>query len=223
VSFFGTGECIFEHFGDAAVARFGGAVVEDAEQLVAALQGSHGLPTLKGAGIAGEGTLEDGGQVELGFHGGEQLFGDLLGAADAGCGILYANDPIADPLAHGKAKLVEPAAEGAVFVEDAVEFGGDDGNAFCGVGHEAELCRFADAGVGAGLHTPFDEQAVIALAGGEDGSAKGEAVDFAFDANLGACPPDFRDVEGDADNDPVESRGYALEGGFERFGDEFGL
>jgi len=54
---------------------------------------------------------------------------------------------------------------------------------------------------------------VIALAGGEDGSAKRETVDFAFDSDLGAGSPDFRDVERDADNDPAESRGDALESG----------
>src|SRR5713226_2005738 len=80
------------------------------------------------------------GQIELGFHGGEQLFGDLFGATDTGCGIFYVDDPIANPLAHGKGELVvEPAAEGAVLVEDALEFGGDDGDAFCGVGFDAEL------------------------------------------------------------------------------------
>jgi len=47
------------------------------------LQGSHGLPAQMGAGIAGESELQDGGQVELGFHRGEQLFGDLFGAG--GC------------------------------------------------------------------------------------------------------------------------------------------
>ena len=51
------GESVFEHFGDAAVAGFGGAVVEDAEEVAAALQGSHGLPALIGAGIASEGEF----------------------------------------------------------------------------------------------------------------------------------------------------------------------
>src|SRR6267378_2682808 len=137
--------------------------------------------------------------------------------------VFYIDDPIADPLAHGKSEFVEPAAEGAVFVKDALEFRGDDGDAFCGVGYEAEMDGFAEGGVGSGLHAPFDEHAVIALAGGEDGSAKRETVDFAFDSDLGARSPDFRDVERDADNDPAESRGDALESGFEGLGDKFGL
>ena len=53
----GEGEGVFEHFGDAAVAGFGRAVIEDAEQVAAALQGSHGLPPLIGPGIAGEGAF----------------------------------------------------------------------------------------------------------------------------------------------------------------------
>src|SRR5438552_7384763 len=167
----GAGESVFEHFGDAAVAGFGGAGVEDAEQMVAALKGSHGLPALIGARISSEGALEDGGQVELGFHGGEQLLCDLLGAADAGFGAFYADDPIADPFAHGKAECVEPAAEPAVLLEDALEFSGDDGDAFCSVRFEAKVRGVADGGVAPGLQTLFDEHALVALAGGEDPSA----------------------------------------------------
>ena len=199
----------------------GVAVIKDAEQLVATLQGSHGLPTLIGAGIAGEGKSQNGGQVELGFHGREQLFSYLLCAANAGWGVFCVGDPIANPLADGVGELVEPAAQGAVLVEDAVKFDGDGGDALCGIGLDAEPRRFAEGGVCAGLHTLFDEHAVVALAGGEDGGAKREAVDFAFDPDLGAGSPHFRDVERDADNDPVESRGDALEGGFKEFRDSF--
>src|SRR6266446_376453 len=201
----GAGEGVFEHFGDAAVPRFGGAAIEDAEQIVTTLDGSHGLPALVGAGIAGEGKFQDGRQVELGFHGGEQLFGDSLGAAYASFGTFYADDPIANPLAHGEAELVEPAAEGAVFVEDALEFGGDDGDALGGVGFEAEVCGVSDGDVAAGLQTIFDKHALVALAGGEDPSTKREAVDFAFDADFGARSPNFGDVERDADCDEVEA------------------
>ncbi len=140
-------------------------------------------------------------------------------------GIFYVHDPIADPFAHGKGELfVEPAAKGAVFLEDAPEFGGDDGDAFCGVGFDAEVGGVAGGGVGSGLHGLFDEHRVIALASGENGSAKFEAVDFALDADFSAGSPGFRDVERDADNDPAEARvQYALEGGFEGFGDELEL
>src|SRR2546426_9478709 len=146
---FEAGEGVFEHSGDAAVAAFGSAAIEDAEEMVAALQGSHGLPALIGAGIASESELQDGGQVEFGFHGGHKLFGDSFGAADASFGAFYADDPMADPCAHGKAKLVEPVVEGAVFVEDALEFGGDDDDAFCSVRFQAELGSFTQGGVAA--------------------------------------------------------------------------
>ncbi len=81
----------------------------------------------------------------------------------------------------------------------------------------------ADGGVAAGPQTLFDEHAVIALAGGEDPSAKRKAVDFAFDADFGARSPNFSDVERDADKNPVESRRDALERGFEGFGHKFGF
>ena len=54
---FGAGEGVFEHSSDAAVAGFRCAAIEDAEQPVAALDRSHGLPALIGAGIAGEGEF----------------------------------------------------------------------------------------------------------------------------------------------------------------------
>src|SRR5437016_2696524 len=201
---FGEGESVIEHLGDAAVAGFGGAVIEDAEQVAAALPASHGLPALIGAGIAGEGELQNGRQVEFGFHGGEQLFRDLLGAADAGWGIFDVGDPIAAPFAYGKGELLEPAAEGTVFVEDALEFGGDGCVAFFGVRFEAELRGVAGRGVRSSLHALVDGQAVKTLAGGEKRSPNGEAVDFALHSEPGACAPDFRAVERNAHDDPAE-------------------
>jgi len=53
-------------------------------RVAAALRRGHALPTYEGAGIAGEGKFQNGGEVAFGFHGGEQLFGDLLGAAGRG-------------------------------------------------------------------------------------------------------------------------------------------
>src|SRR6266568_7643683 len=207
----GVGEGGFEHFGDAAVAGCGGAVIEDGEQVAAALQGRHGLPTSVSARIAGEGELENGWKLELGFHGGEQLLGDLFSAAEAGCGIFYVDDPIANPLTHGVVEMVEPAAEGAVFVEDALEFPGDGDDAFCGVGFEVEESGIARSSVRAGLHAFVDEQVVIALAGGEERGAKGEAVDFALYSEHAAGSPDLWDVEGDADDHPSQVRSHAFQ------------
>src|SRR5713101_531861 len=219
---FEAGEGVFEHFSDAAVTGFKCAAIEDAEQPVAALDTSHGLPALIGAGIAREGEFQNGGQVELGFHGGEQQFGGSFGAAEAGCGVFNIGNLMAEPLAHGKGELVEPAAEGAVFVEDALEFPRDGGDRFCRVRHQAEVRRVADGGVAAGPQTLLDEHALVAPAGGEHPSVKWKAVDFAFDADFGARSPNFSDVERDADKNPVESRGDALESGFEGFGHKFG-
>src|SRR5439155_25027901 len=124
-----------------------------------------------------------------------RLFGALVAATDAGIGAFYADDPLADQLENGKREFVEPAAEGAVLLEDALEFGGNDGDAFSGVRFEAEVRGVADGGVAAGLQTLFDEHALVALGGGEDPSAKRKAVDFAFDADFGARSPNFSDVE----------------------------
>jgi len=133
-----------------------------------------------------------------------KLFGDLFGAADAGLGVFYVDDPIADPLANGEGQLVEPAAEGTVFVEDALEFRGYGGDAFIGVGFEAELRGVAGRDVRASLYALVDGQAVKTLAGGEKGSPNSEAVDFALHSEPGACAPDFWDVDRDAHDDPAE-------------------
>src|SRR6266403_260878 len=101
-------------------------------------------------------------------------------------------------------QLVEPAAEGTVFVEDALEFRGHGGDAFLGVRLEAELRNRAGARGGAGLHALVDEQVVVTLAGGEERGAKGEAVDFPFHLQHAARSPDFGDVERDADDNPAE-------------------
>src|SRR5229473_141414 len=48
-------------------------------------------------------------------------------------------------------------------------------------------------------------------------SAKREAVDSAFHAQLPARPPNFADIKRDANNGPTEARLDALEHGAERF------
>jgi len=59
---------------------------------------------------------------------------------------------------------------------------------------------------------------------GKTGSAKRETVDFAFDSDLGAGSPDFRDVERDADNDPSRvSREMRSRVALKGLGDKFGL
>src|SRR5260370_38909778 len=205
---FEAGEGVFEHFSDAAVTGFRGAAIEDAEQPVAALDTSHGLPALIGAGIAREGEFQNWGQVELGFHGGEQQFGGSFGSAEAGCGVFNIGNLMAEPLAHGKGELVEPAAERAVFVEDVLEFRRDGGDRFCRVRHQAEGRGVADGGVGAGLQPLFDQHALVALAVGEDPSAKRKAVDFAFDAAFGARSPTFRNAHPNAVKNPAQPPHY---------------
>src|SRR5258708_22495266 len=115
--------------------------------------------------------------------------------------------------------MVEPAAEGAVLVEDALEFGGDGDDAFCGVGFEVEESGIARSSVRAGLHAFVDEQVVIALASGEERGAKRETVDFALYSEHAAGSPDSWDIEGDAENHPTQVRSHAFQPGFEGFRD----
>src|SRR2546429_985311 len=140
--------------------------------------------------------------LAFGFPGGQELLGNLLGAAPAGLGTLYLRDPIGDPLARGVVKLLEPAAQRAFFVEDALEFSRDDGDSFFGIGLEVEPRDHARASAGAGLHALVDEQVVVALAGGEQRGAKREAVDFGFYLEHAARSSDFGDIQRNAHDDP---------------------
>ena len=112
---FGEGEGFLNDFGDTAVAGFGVAVVEDGEEIAAAARGGHALPASEGVGIACESGFQDRGEFAFGFHGREQLLGDLLGAAFAGFSALWLSDPVGQPFADGVAQFVEPAKERAVF------------------------------------------------------------------------------------------------------------
>src|SRR5207253_346187 len=107
----GAGGSFFEHFADAAVAGFRAAIVEDTEQLVAALRRRHALPALISARITRERGFQDGRQVAFGFHGGQQALGNLLRAAHARVPAFWLRDRIGEPLADGIAEIVEPAAE----------------------------------------------------------------------------------------------------------------
>src|SRR5438552_3565443 len=84
--------------------------------------------------------------------------------------------------------------------------------------------RAAWTHIAACLHALVDEKEVIAPACGEQCCAKREAVDFPFDAEPAAHAPDFGNVEGDANDDPAETRRlHALKSGLEGFLDGFGL
>src|SRR6266481_4488906 len=85
----GKGENFFDDLGDAAVAGFGRAVIEDGEQVAAAVRRGHTLPSGEGAGFAGKREFQDGREFALSFHGGHQLLGDLFSAAQARCGAFY--------------------------------------------------------------------------------------------------------------------------------------
>jgi len=94
-------------------------------------------------------------------------------------------------LRNGEGELVEPAAEGTVFVEDALEFGGDGGDAFFGVGLEAGTARCRRRGVRASLHALVDGQAVKTPAGGEKRSPMAKPLISPFTLSLARVPQTF--------------------------------
>lgn len=184
------------------------------------MQRGHKVPTCDSAGIAREGKVQRGREFTLGFHGGEKLLGDLLGAADAGDSALWLINPVGEPFARGIVQRGKPGTEGGGFGEDALEFGGDGDEALFDVGFEEELRCRAFGRVSSSLHFFIHEQKVFALAGGKKRGAKGEAVDFAPDLETAAAAPNFVDVEGNPNNNPAEIGAEAHERGFERFFDE---
>src|SRR5579859_7649419 len=62
---------------------------------------------------------------------------------------------------------------------------------------------------------------MVATAGGEEGGAESEAVDFPPDLNAAPAAPNFLDVERNPHNDPAKIGTQALERGFEGSFDDF--
>ncbi len=100
--------------------------------------------------------------------------------------------------------MVEPAAEGAVFREQAVQLRGYGNLALFGVRFEAEPGNRAQGSLGAGLHLLVHQQEVAASADGEERGAKGKAVDIAFDLESPAGSPELAHIEWNAGDDPFQ-------------------
>jgi hypothetical protein len=66
-----------------AGAGFGVAAAEDGDEVLPAERLRHEFPSVAGFGVASEGHAEQRRRIELGFHDFHQLFGGVLGAAQA--------------------------------------------------------------------------------------------------------------------------------------------
>src|SRR5712692_152547 len=220
-SSFGEGGGLLKSFLNAARSRFRSAVIEDSEQVTAAVRGRHALPTLKGAGIAREGYLQNRRKLVLCLHDREQALGHLLGTPDASLLALDLQNPLADFAACGVVQLLEPSTEVGIFLEEALKFRGNDSDAFFKIRLKTKLRGHALAHVAALLHALVDQQNVPATASRKERSAKCEAVDFTFHAQLTASPPDLPNIKRDANNGPPETRLDAFERSAERFWNGF--
>jgi len=211
-------EGVVEGLGSAAFAGFGGFIVEDSEQVVAALGGSEGEPGGAGAGAALKENAEDGRRIVFAFESLHEHFGDLAGALDAGGGGFGLVGELAKFAAAGVAHGIEKAAELTVGIEGAGKLGRERNGALDEVGFEPDLNAGTNAGFGGGLHCLVDEEKVTAAAGvGEERRAEGVAGDFSADATAVADRPRFGDVEGNAGDDPLEGSSIGLEEGDEGF------
>src|SRR6267154_508853 len=120
-SAFGEGRGFLKGFLDAARARLRGAVIENSEQMPAAVRGRHALPALERMRLAREGDLQYGRKFVLGIHDRQQALGHLLGAPGACFRALDLANPLADFVACGVAELLEPSAEVSIFFEVAFQ------------------------------------------------------------------------------------------------------
>lgn len=195
--------------------------MEDGDELRAALQRRHQVPALQGARLIRKGQFQGRREFVFSFHGGEELFGDLLGAAAARGRAFELRDGVHEPLAIRIAEGVEPAAEGNILRKKGFELGGNDGDALGRVRLEKKIGASSGSDAGAGLHLFIDEQEMNAPARGKQGSAKGESIDFALNAEVAADAPGFVDAERNPNDGPAEIAGHAFERSLEGFRREF--
>ncbi len=149
-------------------AGFGGLVVEDGHELVAALRGGHTLPAGAGLGAFAEGIGDERWEFDLGFHGVEEALGCLLAAIEAGLIGFDAGDPLAELAAGVLGEGVVPGAEAGLFVEQDGEFVGEFGFAGVEVGLEGEGGGVAEVSVASLLHGFVDEEEEAAALVGKE-------------------------------------------------------
>jgi hypothetical protein len=88
-------------------ASLGKAADEDADQVLPAERLRHEFPSLAGAGVTGEGGLDERRWIEFGFHGLHEVFGGVLGASLARLFFLDLADGVVNPIAAGVGEGVE--------------------------------------------------------------------------------------------------------------------
>jgi len=110
-------------------AGVGEAAAEDGDEILASERLRHEFPSLAGFGVAGKGNLHQRRRVELGFHGLHQIFGGVLGAAQARLFFFDFADFAVDLVARGFGKGIEKFLEAF----GLAEFAGEDGMD-CGFG-----------------------------------------------------------------------------------------
>jgi len=142
--------------------------MENGEKQMAPTKGRHEAPARESAGILGKGEADGGRKFAFGFHRGKDLFGDLVSAAGTGGGIPGAVNQVSEPFADGMAEAIEPAAEGAVCGEVALEFGRDDDGPRGDVGFECEFGGGALQSARGFLHFFIDQEIVDAVARGKE-------------------------------------------------------
>lgn len=108
-------------------AGFREAAAEDGDEVLATERLRHEFPSLAGLGIAAECSLHQRRRVELGFHGFHQVFGGVLGPAQACLFFFYFADLAVDLVARGFGQGVEEFLEAFGLADFAGE-GGMDGH-----------------------------------------------------------------------------------------------
>jgi hypothetical protein len=87
------------------------AAAEDGDEVLASVGLRHEFPSLAGLGVAAECSPHQRRRIKLGFHGFHQVFGGVLGAAQARLFFLDLADFPVDLLARGFGKGIEEFLE----------------------------------------------------------------------------------------------------------------
>jgi hypothetical protein len=103
----------------------GEAAAEDGDEVLPPVRLRHEFPSLAGLDVAAEGSLHQRRRIELGFHGFHQVFGGVLGAAQARVFFLDFADLAVDLLTRGFGKGIEEFLEAFGLAEFAGENGMD--------------------------------------------------------------------------------------------------
>ncbi len=159
-------------------ARIDVPVVEDSEQLTAACQRRHALPSGISFGIFSKGIPDQWRQLAFGFHGFKQLFRHLLGAPLARSRALPAGDLVRNVPPYGVVEGTVEFTKLFLLLQDLLHLDRKNDRVHLRVRLELELSLLVGADATAFLHLLVNQQIMSASAVREKRSSKFESINL---------------------------------------------